>query len=264
MGQVFSKNEKNKSPYEILNVNEFSSLKDIKRAYRSLYYKNQRNPEMMEHINSALNFVENNFDLDLYIELYKRIFPNTKIDKLKSIRIEDRQLEVFKDQEITTVKYMKYSFEFKFLEFTSEMFNKIVKAFKLQVPYDFNDNFSKFYSSWNRLVFDDKNFEQKIRLLIKILKENDPRVQSKLPEYEHKKNNTNLCKEEQPEVKDKNREKQFKVICTACNRGFNSRNTLKDHLNSKKHKSLSSSENSLIYNVSKETFERDEEPEITK
>lgn len=270
MGQTFSRTQKIQTPYEILGVNELSKLSDIKKAYRKLYYQNQRDPIMMEKINSAMNSIEKDFDLALYLELYEKVYYTEFVGEksIKPVFSKDKantnennyraqeRLKVFKKDDTIIVNYKETSFEFDFIEISQDMFNKMEKAFAMRLSLSFNGpELNKFYSAWNRCIFDDKEFEHKIRKLIKIVKENDPRIKCQnKPNLDNSKELNKNSKQEQNKIKE---QKQFKVQCTACNKGFNNKNTLKDHLNSRKHISLCNTTDCLIYNVPIEVFEKE-------
>lgn len=291
MGQVFSKiknEEKEETPYEILGVNELSRPSDVKKAYNRLFYISQRDPVVMERLNSALKNVQGCFDSDLYLSVYEQVYSTNshsisnsslvskKASSSKTSKInrsndpfnkhnysdcktnsempKDKTVTVFTDENGTFIKYKNSVARFDFLETSCDVFEKISTAFDIKHPPKLTDpDFTKFYNFWIKFLSDDKQLEMKVRKIVRIIRENDPRlVKMKNSEDSWSKE---LINEKRINVRESNTpriEKAWKVQCTACNKGFNSKNTLRDHVKSKQHRLHDNSTESIVYNVPKE------------
>lgn len=270
MGQIFAKPHKSeniKTPHDILGTNELSKLSEIKKAYKKLFYENQRDLEAMEKINWALKEVESNFDINLYLEIYTKVFlPSNELDtennenikKGKSKEIKNNKkpiapavtalVTVSKNSDSSIkIKYKETQISFNFLETTVDVFDKIALAYEIKHPPKLTDpDFIKFYTFWSRFLSNDKDLEVKVRKMVRIVKSNDPRI-VKINKVENR-------EEKRIESRGINKDiKMWKIQCVGCNKGFNSANTLKDHLNSKQHKE--SGLETIIYNVPREQLE---------
>jgi curved DNA-binding protein CbpA len=276
MGQIFSKlkasvnnnnttdtkeNKENKNCYEILQVNQLMTSEEIKRNYKKLFFKNQRNLEEMTKINEAFQEIKNEIDLDLYYELYSKVLQHnsnggSKEESLASLN----NIEVINTDNGVVVKYQNYQFIFNFSTFTIDFFNKLSTAFQIKnnLPKDIveneycsnnlssisSNNFSKFYNFWIRFSSNDKAIENKVRKIVRTIKliskqkidrnvnNSEVKMDSEQKDRSHdeksKRDDKVFCKPV----------KNYKTYCNPCKKGFNNENTFKDHLNSKKHKEL--------------------------
>lgn len=90
-------------------------------------------------------------------------------------------------------------------------------------------DYDKFCLFWSRFTCNVKEIEHIVKCIVNLIRKNKPfgnEIKTDIPKVKHK-----IIKEKL--------EKQWKVKCIACNKGFNNKNTLKDHLNSVNHKSKS-------------------------
>lgn len=235
----------NKASHMILEISEFSTIEEAKKAYFKLFYKNQHNNEEMVKLNDAFNLFKNTLDEDRYLEIYEKRFQNTtKIEKkrdtsrimaiiYKIIEFLSRMILCLRKKEIEKEE-CSVNIDAKF---NQDFFEKLSNKFEITQPVKFLDSdFPRFYTFWNKFRMEDKECERKIRKIIKMIKDNDPRMKII--------NKTDTVKKGRPEIQVSHlshqassqikKESQFK--CVGCNKSFNSENTLKDHLKSKQHR----------------------------
>lgn len=269
MGHAFSKaketgKESNATPpfESVLGVSELATIEEARKVYIKLFYENQRNNDKLVEINDAFNLFKNSVNIDLYYLVYTGIyntgrtqerpaanqfesqrsrkgqnlpprFSGTSADESRINITGSYDMKIVVDDDSTvTLKYKGFTKSFNFVQFSNDFFEKLANHFQIRAPVKFKDSdFLRFYSFWGRFLADDKALENKVRRIVRIVKENDPRVNSR----ENKHAVASKVYECSTKVCEK-KEKQWKHCCEVCKKGFNSENTLKDHLNSRQHR----------------------------
>lgn len=259
----------NTPSHEILGVTELTTIDEAKKAYFKLFYKNQQNNEMMVKLNDAFNLFKSSLNEDKYLEVYEHAYnkDDDNIEKNKGIHQNYIIQLIIKIWNLLRGKQSTKT-EFKTVidsKFNQDFFEKLSNRFQITQPIKFTDpDFTKFYSFWNKFRMEDKECERKIRKIIKIIKDNDPRLDVlKVNNIKPKANKVEL------NTTSNKIKKECKFSCKDCNKTFNSENTLKDHLKSKQHRirhpeepkveNRTKDENKTVVNKAK-----DEEPPFIK
>ncbi|KAI5170084.1 hypothetical protein PAEPH01_1236 [Pancytospora epiphaga] len=187
---------KPKSHWDILGITQNATLPEIKRAYCKLAHVYKNNSEMLLRVNDAYTTATREVPYDLYT-------PD----------LLDRE-------------YDKYAPDF---------FTRLELCYGLRPRFLFTDGeFIQFYRYWLSFRHEDDKIETKVRAIVRLIKARDPRVLKPLRVGIEKKK----VSREASTVSSFPTERQIKTwkySCKPCNKGFNSENTLKDHLKSKKH-----------------------------
>ncbi|ELA40965.1 uncharacterized protein VICG_01995 [Vittaforma corneae ATCC 50505] len=248
----------------VLGVQELITVEEARKVYIKLFYENQGNNDKLVEINDAFNLFKSSVDVDLYYLIYTGIygtgkaqertvinqFESQQLKKVKSAQsvsnadattggcrlntADKYDLEIIRNSDGSVVlKYKGFTKPFDFTHFSHDFFEKLSNRFQIKAPVKFKDSdFLRFYSFWSHFLAADKALENKVRRIVRIIKENDPRLN----------NRENKCAIDSKSYKHsakiyEKKEKQWKHFCEACKKGFNSDNTLRDHLNSRQHKS---------------------------
>lgn len=228
MGSTQSK-LKNEST-TILDISALTPIEEAKKMYLKLFYKNQRDNDFLVRLNDEFNNFKNTIDIDIYHELFTRVLDNEK-NTLKEGNQVGTHLVIEKVEGRLKISYKHYSMEFNFVQTTKDFFEKLSNCYEVKAPVTFLDaDFPRFYRFWAKISMTDKTSERKIRKIVSLIKANDPRFNQGETKVVEKKV-VNLEK-----LLDKKKTKTWKIYCTACSKGFNNENTLKDHLSSKSHK----------------------------
>lgn len=111
-------------------------------------------------------------------------------------------------------------------------------------------DYAVFYRFWNTFQHEDSEVERKIRNIIWYIKSKDPRIPKAVPSL------GSVGKTRPGEKKRDPKAKKWKMYCVPCRKGFNSENTLRDHLKSKQHcenMKLNDGGDAIVYNEENES-----------
>lgn len=231
MGLRFSKPRTDPTPHEMLGICELCTLEETKRAYYKAFYQNKGDQEKMRELNKAYSFCRSNLDVDLYHELFHEVYSTAGKAPAK------RSARVFRKDGRLLIE-CKGCMPFDFNAVSSDFFERLSICFELKcTPKFFDPDFVGFYNFWARFSHVDKALEGKVRRIIKIIRNNDPRMSLNSKGCQEAVSCTGSRHAATHRSFQPKQEKTWKMYCDACKKGFNSENTLKDHLNSKQHKS---------------------------
>lgn len=126
--------------------------------------------------------------------------------------------------------YTPALFDTQFSRYAPDFFARLERAYNLHPRNSFLDgDFTTFYRYWATFRHEDQTVECRVRSIIRMIKARDPRfirpAAAVVPE-----------KQKAQPLPSAPRIKTWKLQCEACGRGFNSENTLKDHLRSRQHR----------------------------
>lgn len=267
------------SSYDLLGINEFTLLEETHKAYCKLFYKFKSDEDKMVLINKAHEETRKSLNLDLYLELYSKIYNDNEsikdtackcknkciCEQLAKLKLKTNNsnstlnrkstksqitddnkfklnnLNIVRDKgsEDIIIKYKQNSILFRYNLMSNDFFERLKICFDIKIaPKFFDSDFVNFYNFWKKFSHVDKEMEAKIRVIIKIIERNDPRIKINSTNRISFEISKNTIKKEK--VREKNREKacnlkEKKFYCYLCKKGFNNSNTAKDHLNSKQH-----------------------------
>lgn len=237
MGLGFSRTRADPTPHEMLEIGKLSTLEETKKAYCRIFYHSKGNHEKMRELNVAYNFCRNSLDVDLYHELFQKMYSavgeKSSIRNKGSVEISERNGKLF-------VEHRGCSTPFDFNTVSNDFFERLSLCFELKcTPKFFDPDFVRFYNFWMKFSHVDRALEGRVRRVVKTIRDNDPRMA--LSRRDGQK--AASCKTSRQNVAAESsslpsrQKKIWKSYCDVCKKGFNSENTMKDHLNSKQHKS---------------------------
>ncbi|KAI5151046.1 hypothetical protein ENBRE01_1865, partial [Enteropsectra breve] len=202
-----------RAPYEVLGIAKEETLKGTKKAYLRLSYLSKDNEELLLSYNNA------------YEECKKKLYVEIYIPSL---------------------------FDSDFKKYAEDFFERLAVVYQQKAAPGFLDpDYVGFYRYWGKFRDGDAKQENAIRSIIKYVKSKDPR---NITSKDVMKNREDTMKKGAIKKRDdamkkgamKNRDdadsqkirvkKEWKILCKNCDKGFNSRNTLNDHLKSRQHK----------------------------
>lgn len=212
-----------KTPYDALGIGKLCTLEETKRAYCRMFYHSKKDQEKMRELNEAYDFCRSNLDVDLYHDLFQQVSDGGKPSKSVCVVKKDGKL---------FVEHLGWTVPFDFSMISSDFFERLSLRFGLKCPPKFLDpDFVGFYSFWTRFAHTDKGLERKVRRIVRMIRDSDPRI---APERVYPSFGGSAVV--QCTRKASKQEKVWKNYCDACRKGFNSDNTLRDHLNSRQHR----------------------------
>lgn len=148
------------------------------------------------------------------------------------------------------INFKNFIINFDFKVYANDFFQKLILNYNIyNAPLFTDSDFVKFYNFWGKFNHEDKILEQKIKKIIKIIKENDTRnnISKRFNNAEnnngkHIKKKDNYINEEKivdKEITKKaNNDCKNTHACLFCNKKFKSENTFKDHIRSKSHNKI--------------------------
>lgn len=199
-----TKLENKESSYEILGIDRFATLEQTRKAYLRLSYINKGSPETLLRLNDAYKQCKATVNFEIYTP------------------------------ELFTNGYTEYAKDF---------FDRLIEAYDIKCAPRFTDaGFN--YVFWRRFRHYDSETEKKMLKIVKYIQMKDPRftfitekANKNITVNKAKGNATTKISNKYQNTLDKINNERWLYYCKKCNRKFNNKNTLKDHLASKKHKS---------------------------
>lgn len=154
---------------------------------------------------------------------------------------QDSQDNEYTDSSKIIIEHNGFRTHFNYKILSNDFFERLKLKFNITVAPGFYDsNFIGFYKFWSKFPHDNKNIEMKVRKIIKIIEQNDPRtnVNKAVANNSAKKIIKPAATPEKTDgyFNKTKKIKEKKYNCNICKKSFNNKNTLADHINSKQHK----------------------------